>query len=110
MPYYVDNERQFAIWFIKPNGLEEWIIGHLSNIEEGKEYREIIFFQNDEFVECPTDTNDWREYRGDIWGDIPDGNSIWQLLMEISLWNTNLNVKLSCHNDTDRITQLNNTN
>ena len=70
MPYYVDNERRFAIWFAGT----EWFIGSFSNIGEGKSTTGL--FQNDEFVECPTDTNDWREYF--------DGE-----------WNINLNAKLS---------------
>ena len=72
MPYYVGNERKYAIWFA---GTGDWFIGRLSDVEEGK--LPTAFFQNDEFVECPTDTNDWRE-----WFD--------------SEWNTNLNAKLSC--------------
>ena len=71
MPYYVDNQRRFAIWF---DGVDEWMIGDLSDVEEGK-FRS-GYFQNDEVVECPTDTNDWQEYF--------DGE-----------WNTNLNAKLS---------------
>ena len=77
MPYYVDNERLFAIWF---DGIGEWAIGYLSDVKEG----EITggFFHNDEFVQCPNDTHDWQEYF--------DGE-----------WNTNLNTKLSCNKDTN---------
>ena len=71
LPYYVDNEKRYAIWF---NGYDEWIIGLFSSLEEGK--FTTGFFQNDEFVDCPTDTNDWQEYF--------DGE-----------WNTNLNATLT---------------
>ena len=77
MPYYVDNERRFAIWF---DGTDEWMIGYFSNIDEGK--FTTGFFQNQEFVECPTDTNDWDESFN-------------------SEWNTNLNAKLDCEQDTN---------
>jgi len=71
MPYYVDNEKRYAIWF---DGIYEWFIGLLSELEEGK-FRSGLF-HNDEIVECPTDTNDWQEY--------VDGE-----------WKTNLNVSLT---------------
>ena len=71
MPYYVDSKRNYAIWF---DGFSNWFIGSFSNIGEGKFTTGL--FQNDEFVECPTDTNDWREYF--------DGE-----------WNTNLNATLT---------------
>ena len=77
MPYYVDNERRNAIWF---DGVKEWNIGSysLSKIKNG--YLGDLY--NDEFVQCPTDTNTWRE-----WID--------------SDWKTNLNATLSCHKDTN---------
>ena len=73
MPYYLDNEKRDAIWF---DGTDDWFIGSFSNIEEGKFTTGA--FQNDELVDCPTDTNNWQEYF--------DGE-----------WNTNLNVKLIDH-------------
>ena len=71
MQHYVDYGRQYAIWF---DGIQEWFIGLLSEVEEGKFTRG--YLQNDEFVECPTDTNDWRE-------------------ADSGEWNTNLNAKLT---------------
>ena len=73
MPYYVDYERLYAIWF---DGIGDWVIGLLSSVEEGT--FSSGFFHNDEFVDCPTDTNDWQEYF--------DGK-----------WNTNLNATLTDH-------------
>jgi len=55
MPYYVDNERKYAIWF---DG-REWVIGYFSDLEEGKFITGVL--SNGEFIECPTDTNDWQE-------------------------------------------------
>ena len=76
MPYYVDNERRFGIWF---DGTDDWIIGSFSNIEEGKFTYGLL--ANDEFVECPTDTNDWKEYF--------DGE--WAINLNATLSGTNLN-------------------
>jgi len=77
MPYYVDNQKRYAIWF---DGIGEWYIGYHSRVEDGT--FNIGFFQNDEFIDCPTDTNDWREYF--------DGE-----------WKTNSNAKLHCEKDTN---------
>jgi len=77
MPYYVDRDRKYAIWF---NGQRDWMMGLLSNVEEGQ--FTFGFSRNDEFVECPTDTKDWRE--------VID-----------SKWISNVNATLSCDNDTN---------
>jgi len=60
MPYYVDNERKYAIWF---NRYDDWMIGYYSNAKEGKDG----FIRNNEYVACPTDTTDWREYYNGEW-------------------------------------------
>ena len=62
MPYYVDNKRRYAIWF---DGTDEWFIGYLSNVEKGEFTTGSL--QNDEFVECPTDTNVWQEVIDNEW-------------------------------------------
>jgi len=77
MPYYVDDERLYAIWF---DGTDEWMIGYFSYIQEGK--FTWGFFQNDEYVDCPADTNDWHE--------VIDNE-----------WKANLNAKLACEKDTN---------
>jgi len=62
MPYYVDSERKYAIWF---NGQRDWLMGYVSDVEEGN--INSGFVQNDELVECPTDTTSWREYSDGEW-------------------------------------------
>ena len=56
-PYYVDELRTYAVWF---NGKGGWIIGKLSRIIEGR--LKLGYFQNDEIVDCPTNTTSWREW------------------------------------------------
>ena len=56
MPYYVDNERRYAIWL---DGKYEWNIGDLSHIEYGIHIDAAL--RNDGFVDCPTDTDTWLE-------------------------------------------------
>jgi len=41
------------------------MIGSFSNIEKGK--FTTGYLKNEEFVECPTDTNDWREVIDNEW-------------------------------------------
>jgi len=77
MPYYVYKEKEYAIWFDRSG---DWFIGSLFwgfRLEQLKNP-----FQNNEFIYCPTDINDWREKID-------------------SEWNSNLNAKLSCDNDTN---------
>ena len=85
MQYYVDNKRKYAIWF---DGISEWMIGSFSNIKEGKFTTGGL--GNDEFVECPTDTNDWQEYTKLSW-------SLSNFFNNKREWKTNLNAKLSCY-------------
>ena len=76
MAYYVDNEKRYAIWF---DGTDEWFIGYLSDLKEGK--FTYGFFQNDEFIDCPTDTTDWREYVDGEWNINPNAK-----LIDYSKW------------------------
>ena len=71
MPYYVDNEKRYGIWF-DPSWLE-WNIGFLSD--------EDALLYTSEFVECPSDANDWKEYF--------DGE--WNINLNATLSGTNLN-------------------
>ena len=61
-PLFIDSLNEYAVWF---DGRDDWMVGSLSNIDEGK--LTTGFIQNDEMVDCPIDSEEWKEWYSGSW-------------------------------------------
>ena len=61
-PLYVGSDQYYGIWF---DGKDDWIVGKLSTINEGRLTRG--YMANDEAVDCPSNSQHWKEYFDGAW-------------------------------------------
>ena len=56
-PLYIDAINKYAVWF---DGSDDWIVGKLIRVNQGK--LTTGYIRNDEMVDCPIDSEEWKEY------------------------------------------------
>ena len=64
-PLYVGHDKEFGMWFDSESEKPSWMLGYLSDLEEGHAY--YGFLQGTDDTSCPTSENTWREWRNEDW-------------------------------------------
>ena len=65
-PLYISSDKTKGIWYDGDESDEpDWVVGSISDLNQGK--LTYGFMLNDESVDCPTDSNDWKESHDGSW-------------------------------------------